>query len=382
MKKITTFLSYVLVAVLSATLTFGWATDLYQTGDSKLEELDALIQERFIGEADPIAMGDAAAAAMLEATGDRWSYYIPASEYAAHMEQVANAYVGIGITITVAEDGSGLEVMEVVSGGPAEEAGIQVGDVVVAVEGQRTAGMDAAQTRELVRGKEGTLVKITVSREGQELELDVERRRIQTAVATGEMLPGNVGLVTIVNFDERCAGESIAAIEELLARGAEKILFDVRNNPGGFASELVDLLDYLLPEGDLFRAVDYTGRESVDKSDADFLDIPMAVMVNRDSYSAAEFFAVALQEYGAAIVIGEKTSGKGYFQNTFNLKDGSAVALSVGKYYTPKGISLEGVGITPDILIDLDEETDWKLYYHQLEHGKDPHIQAALDALK
>ena len=381
MKKITTFLSYLLVAVLSATLAFGWAAD-HQKEETKLDQLESLILERFIDEADSVAMEDAAAAAMLEATGDRWSYYIPASEYARHLEDAANAYVGIGITITVAEDESGLEVMEVISGGPAEEAGIQVGDVVVAVEGQRTAGMDTNETRQLVIGKEGTTVKITVSRNGRELTLDVERRQIRTAVATGEMLPGNVGLVTIVNFKERCTQESIAAIESLLDQGAEAILFDVRNNPGGYAEELVNLLDYLLPEGDLFRTVDYTGRESVDRSDASCLDIPMAVMVNRDSYSAAEFFAVALQEYEAAIVIGEKTSGKGHFQVTYTLKDGSAVALSVGKYFTPKGISMEGVGITPDILIDLDEETDWLLYYNQLETENDPHIQAALEALQ
>ena len=381
MKNFVRFLSYVLVAVLSATLAFGWAYD-NQPEYSKLQELEDLIGERFIGHADETAMEDAAAAAMLEATGDRWSYYIPASEYASHLEAVQNAYVGIGITIAVAEDGSGLDVLEVNPDGPAMEAGIRVGDVVIAVEGQPTAGQTTEETRNLVRGKEGTTVSITVRRGTEEITMDVMRRQILTPVATWEMLPGNVGYITIANFDERCADESITAIEELRAQGAESILFDVRNNPGGYASELVKLLDYLLPEGDLFRAVDYTGKESVDRSDAAFLDMPMAVLVNRDSYSAAEFFAVALQEYEAAIVIGEQTSGKGYFQNNIRLKDGSAVALSVGKYYTPKGISLEGVGITPDVLLTLDDETDAKLYYGQLTMEEDPHIQAALEALK
>lgn len=382
MKSIVRFLSYVLVAVLSATLAFGWATDGHGNSYSKLTELEELIEERFIGEADTVAMEDAAAAAMLEATGDRWSYYIPASEYEAHLEAVNNAYVGIGITIAVAEDGSGLDVVEVNPDGPAMEAGIRVGDILVAVEGQRTAEMTTADARNLVRGKEGTTVKITILRDGVETELDVMRRQILTPVATWEMLPGNVGLVTIANFDERCAQESITAIETLRGEGARAILFDVRNNPGGYASEMVDLLDYLLPEGDLFRTVDYTGRENTDKSDAQCVDFPMVVLVNRDSYSAAEFFAVALQEYEAAVVIGEQTSGKGYFQNTLKLEDGSAVALSVGKYYTPRGISLEGVGITPDVLIELDDETDRKLYYGQLPPEEDPHIQAALEALK
>ena len=163
---------------------------------------------------------------------------------------------------------------------------------------------------------------------------------------------GGIGLVRIYNFDDRCADESVAAIEALMEQGADRIIFDVRNNGGGYAHEMVELLDYLLPQGDLFRTVDYAGRENVDTSDKACLDIPMAVLVNSESYSAAEFFAAALRDYDAAVIVGEQTSGKGYFQNTFKLNDGSAVALSTGKYFTPKGISLEGVGITPDVEID------------------------------
>ena len=163
---------------------------------------------------------------------------------------------------------------------------------------------------------------------------------------------------------------------------AKALIFDVRNNPGGYAHELVKLLDYLLPEGELFRTVDYAGQESVDMSDANHLDIPMAVLVNRDSYSAAEFFAVALQEYEAALVVGEKTTGKGHFQSTFRLKDGSAVALSIGKYYTPKGISLEGVGIMPDVPAPVEDSIYADILYGQISPQEDPQIQAALAALK
>ena len=154
------------------------------------------------------------------------------------------------------------------------------------------------------------------------------------------------------------------------------------NNPGGFADELVELLDYLLPEGDLFRTVSYDGKEQVDTSDADFLDMPMAVLVNGDSYSAAEFFAAALQEYEAAIVVGEPTVGKGYYQNTIQLGDGSAVALSTGKYFTPKGNSLADVGVTPDVRAEVDEETAANIYYGLCTTAEDPQIQAAVNALK
>jgi len=188
--------------------------------------------------------------------------------------------------------------------------------------------------------------------------------------------------VTIENFDDRCAAETIAAIESLLEQGVESLIFDVRNNPGGYAHELVELLDYLLPEGDLFRTVDYKGVEDVEISDAACLDIPMAVLVNGESYSAAEFFAAALQEYEAATVVGEKTTGKGHFQSTFLLSDGSAVALSIGKYYTPKGVSLEGVGIVPDVVVPVEPETAREIYYGRLTPEEDPQIQEALEALK
>ena len=378
-EKILRIGSYVLVAALAAAVTLALVGG---EGPSKLDELEALIQERFIGEADMEAIEDAAADAMIAATGDRWSYYIPASEYAAYQEQMANSYVGVGITIQVTEDDSGFLVTEVVSGGPAEEAGMMVEDLLIMVEDVDVRGMSTSEVRELVRGEEGTSVKLTVMRKGEHKVLSVERRQVQTPVATYEMLENNVGLVTIENFDSRCAEETIAAIETLLSNGAEKLIFDVRNNPGGYASELVKVLDYLLPEGDLFRTVRYDGKENVDTSDADCLEIPMAVLVNDGSYSAAEFFAAALSEYEAAIVVGEPTVGKGYFQTTYQLSDGSAVSLSIGKYFTPKGVSLAEEDVTPDVVVTVDEETDLAIYYGTLTPEEDPQIQAALKALK
>ena len=380
-KKLLLFLSYVLVAALSTAVTLG-IVHRFDLGASKLEELSGIIEGYYIEDVDMTALEDTAAEAMVKAAGDRWSYYIPAAQYATYKETSENAYVGIGITITVAHDGDGLQVMQVNPGSSAEEAGILVDDVIISIAGQSTSGMTTTDARNLVRGKEGTAVEIIVRRGGEKITMSVIRRTVQTPVATWEMLENRVGLITIANFDARCASETISAIETLLADGAEKLIFDVRNNPGGYAHELVELLDYLLPEGELFRTVDYAGREDVDYSDADFLDIPMAVLVNAESYSAAEFFAVALQEYEAATVVGEKTSGKGYFQTTFNLSDGSAVALSIGKYFTPNGISLEGVGITPNVEVPVDEETMLSIYYGQLAPEEDPQILAAMEALQ
>lgn len=373
--------SYILVAALAAAVTLA-VFCRGEDGPSKLDQLESLIEERFIGEADLTALEDAAADAMVNATGDRWSYYIPASEYQTYQEQMANAYVGVGITIQTAEEDAGFVVMAVNASGPAAEAGMQVNDLLIEVGGQDVRGMSVSEVRNLVRGEEGTFVDMTVMRKGEHMTLSVERRQVQTPVAEYEMLGDGIGLVTIANFDSRCAEETIAAIESALDNGAKKLIFDVRHNPGGYANELVKVLDYLLPEGEVFHTVTYDGKENIDYSDEKCLDIPMAVLVNSGSYSAAEFFAAALQEYEAAIVVGEKTTGKGYFQNTFLLDDGSAVALSVGKYFTPKGSSLADVGITPDVEVSVDEQTSSAIYYGTLTPDEDPQIQAAVKALK
>ena len=379
-KKILLTLSHILVAALAAVVTLSLAAP--KAGTSKLDQLESLIPERFIGDSDRVAMEDAAAEAMVDSLGDRWSYYIPAEEYEAYQEQVANAFVGVGITIQLTEESQGLLVVDVTRGGPAEEAGILVGDTLVAVEQTRITGMSTTEVRNLVRGEEGTWVSLTLSRDGREETFSVERRRIEVPVATFSMLDNHVGLVRIENFDQRCAQETIAAIEALLAQGAEGLIFDVRGNPGGYADEMVKILDYLLPEGELFRTVDYAGRERVDTSDADCLELPMAVLVNQDSYSAAEFFAAALREYDWAVVVGQKTCGKGYFQNTLPLSDGSAVGLSVGKYFTPNGQSLADVGVTPDRVVEVDEDTRWKIYYGTLPTEEDVQLETARELLE
>ena len=298
-----------------------------------------------------------------------------------HMEQMQNAYVGIGVTIQLRDDGY-IDIVKVESGGPAEEAGILVGDMLVSVNGLDCKELGMEGTRNTVRGEEGTTVDMTFVRDGQELNLTVERRYFEVTVAELKTVHDGIGIISIYNFDDRCADETIAAIEQALDQGANKLIFDVRNNPGGYKHELVEVLDYLLPEGPLFRSENYLGKEEVDESGPDYLDVPMAVLVNIESYSAAEFFAAAMSEYDAAVIVGSQTYGKGYFQQTYQLADGSAVGLSVGKYYTPNGVSLAGVGITPDVVEEVDDEMFLEIYYGNVEPLDDPQILAAIEALK
>lgn len=386
MKKVCQILSYILVAMLASVITLAVsyrAAAPAGAEQSKLSELQELIEDCFIGEVDPVAIEDAAADAMVNALGDRWSYYIPADEYDGYKERMANAYVGIGITVQVSDDNGGFLITQVNENGPAFEAGLLAGDVVIAVDGTDVRERTLDEMGDLVRGEEGTQVTLTVLRDGEELQVPTVRRQVLITVATGTMLEGDIGLVTIANFDSRCAEETIAVINSLLDQGADSLIFDVRNNPGGYARQLVLVLDHLLPEGELFRTVNYAGKEEVDYSDADCLEgIPMAVLVNSESYSAAEFFAAALRDYDAAVIVGEKTCGKGYFQYTFELSDGSAVGLSIGEYFTPKGANLAGIGVTPDHEVAVDDETFMAIYAGTLDPMEDPQILKAIEVLK
>ena len=196
------------------------------------------------------------------------------------------------------------------------------------------------------------------------------------------MLEGNIGWITISDFDHHCAEQTIQCMKDMLNGGAEALIFDVRFNPGGLKDEMLKILDAILPKGVLFRSKDYAGREEMDYSDTACLNIHMAVLINEDSYSAAEFFAAAMQEYGAATIIGAQTVGKGNFQVTMPLSDGSAVAISVGKYYTPEGKSLEGKGLLPDQVVPVDKQTADKIYAGTLAPEDDAQLQAAIGALK
>ena len=345
---------------------------------NKTSEISAYLDRYFIDDYDEQALADAAASAMVTATGDRWSYYLTAEEKSSYDEQMQNAYVGIGVTITAQEELGGMRIEAVTAGGPAEKAGLLTGDIITEVEGEKTLDLGMTGTRTKVRGEAGTFVTLTILRGEESFPVSVERRSIQTPVATYEMLDGQIGYIKIANFDTRCAEETNAAMDELIAQDAKALIFDVRYNGGGYKDELVKVLDKILPEGILFQSEDYQGSKQIDRSDADCIDLPMAVLVNQDSYSAAEFFAAAIQEYDWGTVVGTKTVGKGNFQTAFTLSDGSMLNLSIGKYYTPQGRSLTDTGITPDVEIALSDEDGAKLYYGQLEKADDAQLQAAI----
>ena len=378
-KKVLIGFSYIATAMITCCLTIFLIQR--QIPSTKLITLENLILDLFPNEVDLTEIEDAAADAMVAALGDPWSYYIPASEYDRLMESVENSYVGIGITLTDARETGSFRVHAVIPEGPADQAGMRKDDVIIEVEGESVEGLSLTDISARIKGEEGTQVSITVQRQEETLTLIVTRNRINTVVAKGNLLNGTIGYVRIENFVARSAEETLAVIEDLIAQGATKLILDVRCNSGGYEDELVKILDHLLPEGILVSNSDKAGKTETFESDEEFLDMPMVVLVNEDSYSAAELFAAVLREYDAARIVGSRTVGKGYYQNLFRLEDGSAVDLSVGRYFTSKGENLEGIGLIPDVEVAMDDADYEALYYGILAQDQDVQLQAAMKLL-
>lgn len=376
--------THALAGCLASALTLIFVVPgLFGKEARKVQEIMDVVDQMYIGEADTQKMEDAAAAAMIYAIDDPWSYYVPVTSIVEFESQHTNSYVGIGITVIKTEDSTGIDIQRVEPGGSAKEQGILPGDIIVAVNDKRVSEVGYETAVNLIGGEAGTTVKLTVLREETEMEFTLTRREILAQVASGYMVTETVGYIRINNFNDRCAEEVIETYEELEKQGAKAFVFDVRGNPGGYVHEMVEILDYLLPEGVLFRSEDYLGNVDEETSDASCKTAPIAVLMNGDSYSAAEFFPAALTEYNAALTVGQPTSGKGRFQQTVYLSDGSALNLSVGKYTTPNGVDLsEAGGLKPMIPVDVDEETMNKIYSESLKPEEDAQLQAAIQALQ
>ena len=333
-------------------------------------------------DADLSEAADQALSGMVAGLGDRWSYYVDEESYAALQDSRANEYLGIGVTVTTERE-EGLSVLSVTPDGPADRAGVVAGDVITAVDGVSVAGEARFEGTGLIGGEAGTQQKLTLlGADGTTREVTVTLEYIQVAVVQGTMLDNGMGLVTICNFNSRATEEFEAAVTELVEQGASALLFDVRNDGGGYVRELTQMLDFLLPEGPVFQSSPRWGSATVIESDADCIDLPFGVLVNGQSYSAAELFAAQLRESAGALIVGEVTSGKGYSQRTFPLLNGGALGLSTARYSTGSGVSLIGTGLTPDVEVSLTEEEAAKLAAGQLAPEEDPQLQALIDQME
>ena len=333
----------------------------------KFMQIQTVIDRVYVGDADSDTISDTAFAAMIAALEDRWSYYMTEEQYEEYMQVQSNSYVGIGITLQRTEDS--WKIIAVAKDSPAERAGIVADTYLVEVNGLHLTDEEVSEIADMMREDLDHVSVVVADADGKETAFELVMEKIYTNPVSYEMLEGGIGYIQLENFDETMGEEAIKAIEALTAEGAVGLVFDVRNNGGGYLTELCELLDYLLPEGEIFVSVGEDGKEKITTSDADCVALPMAVLVNENSYSAAEFFAAALGEYDAAEIVGAPTTGKNRSQTNVVLIDGSAVHISSKRYLTPNRVDLtEQGGLIPDLVVEDGEN--------------DPQLTAALEAVR
>ena len=350
---------------------------------ARIAEVRSYIDKYYVNEYDEKSITDGALYGMVAMLGDRWSHYLTPEQFSSVMTSLNSKVVGIGINAVFDEENDAVMVLEVFEDSPAEYAKLAPFDRIISVDGKKVAdiGYDAAVKS--IAGAVNTPVSLVILREGvaSPINMSITRREIDVTNVSAKILSGNIGYIKISSFDSNVDKDFTQALERLKKADVSGIVFDVRNNPGGLMQVLVNTLDPLLPEGVVLREENKAGKVTEYKSDKASLDIPMAVITNQYSISAAEFFAAALQESGKALVVGEPTTGKGLAQNNIPLKDGSGLVLSVSKYFTGKGANLdEKGGIVPDRLIELTEDEN-KNFYLLTEHG-DRQLQEALSVIR
>lgn len=317
----------------------------------KLEELYTYMNLYYYEDIDEEAMPEVFYGALLDSLKDPYSLYYNAEEYQKLMESTSGTYCGIGAGVTQNLETMEVTITKIYKGTPSEEAGLLEGDVILYVDDLEAVTVSADELVQHIRGEEGTAVHMTVYRPSTEetLEIDVIRRMVELTSVEGEMLEDGIAYIQIVEFQSKTDEQFEAMVEEFKKQGMKGLIVDVRSNPGGLLSSVVNMLDYLLPEGMLVYIEDKYGNREEYTSDTACLDVPMVVLTNQNSASASEIFAGALKDYEYATLVGTTTYGKGIVQNVIPLEDGDAIKLTIAKYFTPKGNYIHEVGIEPDV---------------------------------
>ena len=360
----------------------GPASDSYTALKNKLDRINAIYSEYYIGEIDPTELENGVMYGYIYGTGDLFGEYMDAEAYQEYITESGGELVGIGIMVIEDPETGLMRVVEIVPDSPASSAGVQIGDLISNIEGENAGDMGYNKALDRMRGEEGSTAVFTVLRGGENVDFKIVRRRIESVSVSHHMYSDGVtGIIRITSFEDPTPDQMISAIEDLSAAGATRYVFDLRNNPGGLLSSVTGALDYLLPEGPIIRITDKDGNvlETVD-SDASELTAPMAVIVNDNTASAAELFTAALRDYGKSVTVGTTTYGKGSMQTIIPLDDGSAVRVSFRMYSPPKSDNYHGVGITPDIELELDPELQ-NVSLYVITDEQDNQLRAAVAAL-
>ena len=347
----------------------------------KIEYLEKLIDQEYLGEVDNDEMAEGVYAGLVYGLGDVYSRYYTADEYAQETASTDGAYAGIGVSIQKNKNG-GVQIAECYEGGPGADAGLQTGDVITAINDTDVTDMELSDVVSLIRENKDKTIVLTVFRENEEKsrEISVDVTDLELPSVFGEMLDKKTGYIQITQFTGVTPQQYKDMFAELKDKGMERLVIDLRDNPGGLLTSVCDILREILPEGLIVYTEDKDGNREEETCDGkNKLNMPLAVLVNENSASASEIFAGAVQDHGVGTIVGTTTYGKGVVQELRQLSDGSAVKLTVSNYYTPNGNSINKVGIKPDVEVKLASVL---LNKDEITHEEDNQLQEALNVIE
>ena len=338
--------------------------------NQKMELLNSLIDRYYIGDVDETDLSEGVYKGYIEGLGDPYSVYYDEEETKQMSESLSGEFGGVGALMSQDRETGVITVLQVYDGSPAQEAGMRDGDTLYKVEGEEVTGEDLSDVVSKVKGEKGTQVTLTVLRAdtGEEEELTITRDTIEAQTVSHEMKENNVGYIRITEFDTVTYEQYKEALEDLGDQGMERLIVDLRSNPGGNLDTVCDILDLMLPEGLIVYTEDKNGeREEYTSDEENQFDKPLVVMMNGYSASASEIFAGAIQDYGLGQIVGTQSYGKGVVQSVFDLQDGTSVKLTIAEYFTPNGRSIDGEGITPDVEVEYQYDENNPDADNQLE---------------
>lgn len=348
----------------------------------KINKLEALIDQYYMEEVDPSVMAEGIYKGLLQSLNDPYSVYYTKEEYTALMESSSGVYYGIGAYVSQNVNTGIISIVKPFVNGPAYEAGVLPGDILYKVNGEEVTGEDLTEVVGKIKGEEGSKAQITVIREGvsDPIDFTIVRREVEVPTIEYEMLDNKIGYILVSEFDEVTAKQFRKALSDLEKQGQKGLIIDVRDNPGGLLTTVVDMLDRMLPEGLIVYTEDkYGQREEKFSTAKEEFNKPLAVLINGNSASASEIFAGAIQDYGVGTIVGTTSFGKGIVQSIIPLTDGTAIKVTVSKYFTPKGRNIHKIGIEPDVKEELKEELRKKVV---IDKKDDNQLQKAIEILE
>ena len=346
----------------------------------KTGEIEALINAYYLDEIDAQQIEDTLYTGMVAGLDDPYSVYYTQEQLESMEEATSGEYSGIGATLSQDPDTKEISVVSCFEGTPAEEAGLLPGDVITGWNGNPVSDMELSELVSKIKTDPDEHLTLSIERDGEELEVELTRRAVEVPTVEYEMLGDQIGYIRLLEFDEVTAQQFEEAMSDLESQGMEKLIIDVRNNPGGVLQTVCDMLDQFLPEGLIVYTEDKNGKRTEYTSDEEHqFTKPLAVLVNGNSASASEIFAGAIQDYGIGTIVGTTTFGKGIVQKIFYLSDGTGLKLTMAKYYTPKGHDIHKKGIQPDVEVELDEDLQNQ---SSISHEEDNQLKKAISVLQ